>query len=273
MSNELAKTTDNELVLDASVASLLAGVTVTGFEDAQVTDFAIPFINILQTNSPQVDRKNPKAVEGAYAGAFFNTVSQEVMETVKVIPFGFKKVFVEWVPRELGGGFVAKYLPGKDAATIAAARPGENNKMFLPNGNNLVETSEHYIIVLPEQGEPYLATMPLTGTKLTPSKKWMSLMHSKTAKLSDGSVRRLEMFMQVYELSVVSQTNNKGSFYSLGVPEFVGVTPKQLIPVAIKAAQDIESLSAKVDAAYAESADGQSDSHSDNTVDVAAEMK
>lgn len=268
MADELVKAKEQSLVLDSSLEKLLQTETVTGFEEAQASDFAIPFINILQTNSPQVDKKKPEYVEGAYAGALYNTVSQEYFETLTVVPFGFKKVFVEWVPRNLGGGFVAKYSALDPI--IATARPGEKGKPTLPNGNLLTETAEHYLIVLPEQGGPYLAIMPLTSTKLTPSKKWMSLMAAKTATKSDGSVVRLHMYMQVYQLSTVSQQNNEGSFYNLGIPEFLGVTPPAVLPMAVKAAKEVEGLSSKVQAAYESSSEAKTD---DNTVDVAAQMK
>src|SRR4051812_47524770 len=46
-----------------------------GLEGAKATDFAIPFIVVLQKGSPQVDEQSGQAIEGARQGMLYNTVT------------------------------------------------------------------------------------------------------------------------------------------------------------------------------------------------------
>lgn len=44
-------------------------------------DLAIPFLTILQSNSPQVKRSDGEYVEGAQEGMLFNTVTKQLIDT------------------------------------------------------------------------------------------------------------------------------------------------------------------------------------------------
>ena len=79
----------------------------SGFGNLDLSrDIAIPYINILQSNSPQLNPSKAEHVEGAKVGQFYNTVSQEVSDSLNVIPVLYQLRYVEWKPRESGGGFV-----------------------------------------------------------------------------------------------------------------------------------------------------------------------
>ena len=85
-----------------------------GLENVSNEDLQVPFLQIIQTNSPEVDKAasdyESKGIEGASAGDVFDTVSRKVIadfgEPVRVIPIAYNKAYVEWVPREQGGGIV-----------------------------------------------------------------------------------------------------------------------------------------------------------------------
>ena len=87
--------------------SLLAGGT--GLEETTTEDFAIPFIRVLQPLSPQLQKQQGGYVEGASAGDLFNTVTGEFYDGEKgisVVPCAYSKKYIEWIPREKGGGLV-----------------------------------------------------------------------------------------------------------------------------------------------------------------------
>ena len=90
--------------------------TGAGFENATPGDLSLPFIAILQANSPQVGEQNP---EGAAAGLMLNTITQELMKEIIVVSVHRETSFVQWVPREKGGGFVAVHAP--NSPTVQAA--------------------------------------------------------------------------------------------------------------------------------------------------------
>lgn len=71
-----------------------------------------PFLNILQALSPQVTRGKAEFMKEAQAGMLFNTVTKELYDGeqgINMILSNFKESYIEWVPRNKGGGFVAEY--------------------------------------------------------------------------------------------------------------------------------------------------------------------
>ena len=109
-----------------------------GLENVEAGDMAIPFIALLQALSPQVKKKT---LEGAEDGMFMNTVTSKLYEKLHVIPCAFSKAWVEWVPREKGGGFVAQHTT--DELMLQTTRD-DKKRDILPNGNSLVQTAYHY---------------------------------------------------------------------------------------------------------------------------------
>ena len=83
-----------------------------GFENADSDSFSVPFIKVLQKLSPVVDEDHEDHIDGAKAGMFYNTVTNELFpDGLTVIPCHYARVFIEWVPRESGGGIVNVFEP------------------------------------------------------------------------------------------------------------------------------------------------------------------
>ncbi len=62
--------------------------------------------------SPQVNKRDGAYVHGAEAGMIFNTVLNEAYDGIKgirVMPCHYNRRFVEWKPREQGGGYIGSY--------------------------------------------------------------------------------------------------------------------------------------------------------------------
>ena len=72
-----------------------------GLDNLSAADFAIPYLVILQKMSPQLDTHDVKA------GQIWNTVTEKGVDSIHVVPCAYTRNFVEWVPREQGGGLVA----------------------------------------------------------------------------------------------------------------------------------------------------------------------
>ena len=72
--NVVASELDKMLEADAGV----------GLENITTDDMQIPFIRIIQALSPQLQKDDPLYIKGAEQGDIFNTVSQEVLNKMKV---------------------------------------------------------------------------------------------------------------------------------------------------------------------------------------------
>ena len=144
MKNLAKKNGKKDPVVGNISADLIMSNAGKGLENITSEDITIPRLSIIQANSPQRKKKDEKYIENADEGDVFNTVTGQLYkEPLTVIPCAYRKTYVEWIPREKGGGFVAAYdIRPSDTTTDPATR-----KSFLKNGNQLVDTAEHFVII------------------------------------------------------------------------------------------------------------------------------
>ena len=184
-----------------------------GFENATADSFAIPFLAILQSNSPQVKKTSGAYIDGASEGMLLNTVQTSVIEAIEngvlVIPCAYRQGFVEWIPRDSGGGFVTEY----DASTAPRTERDDDNRDVLPNGNELIDTRYHSVLLVNEDGTASPIVIAMTRTQVKKSKRWMSLMQDIRFPKADGSgTYTPPMFSHVYRLKVVPEQKDEYSW-------------------------------------------------------------
>jgi hypothetical protein len=112
-----------------------------------IEDNIVPLVYILQSNSPQVQKKGENYVEGAEAGMIWFRGTKDVVsgdDGIPVVPCHFEKVWIEWLPDR--GGFVGRHAD-KPANAVQKTDPANPKKKYwgLPNGNHVVETREHVV--------------------------------------------------------------------------------------------------------------------------------
>jgi hypothetical protein len=235
MANQVAKKEDAPLAISNDDLFAFAG---QGVEDLGTDDLAIPFINIIQSNSPQLNKREGKYIEGAEVGMLFNTVTDELFDGetgVEVIPCAYQRTLVEWVPRDQEGGFVTTHNP--ESGILSQSTKNEKGQDVLPNGNYLANTASHYIILLSPTYGPTQAVISMTSTQLKKSRKWNTQMVSQTITLPDGSVKPKPSFASAYYLKTMPETNKHGSWmgYEIGERREVSKEEFQMSAVFYKA--------------------------------------
>jgi len=149
-----------------------------GLENADADSFAIPFLRILQSNSPQVKKTSGSYIEGAEEGMLINTVTQDLYDTetnkVQLVSVYFKRAFMEWKTRENGGGYVAEHSVSDGLELLKLTERDDKNRDILPNGNQLADTRYHYVMVVREDGTYEPAIITMERTQLRKSKRWCS---------------------------------------------------------------------------------------------------
>lgn len=191
-----------------------------GFEEADKDSYAIPFIQILQKMSPQVDEADGRYIEGAKPGQLINTVTEDLYDGkdgILVVPCYYRHVFVEFVTRDEGGGFVAEHGKAEGEELLKTCSRDDKNKEILPNGNQLVDARMHYVLLIHEDGTYEPALLSLSSTQLKKSRKWMSMMQRIKMKRSDGSLFTPPMFSHYYRLRTIPEQNEKGSWHGLSI--------------------------------------------------------
>ncbi len=141
-----------------------------GLEDAGKG--LIPWIVLFQSNSPQVEEK---LIHGAEAGMLFNSSTNELIDAevepgkpldskgLIIQPVYVKRVWVEWIPREKGGGVAKRYpfdkTDGFDPFIVDAIKRNGGSEIFgkenplkgtVDPSNNVVDTRYFYFNILTE---------------------------------------------------------------------------------------------------------------------------
>lgn len=202
----------------ANGLSVIGGIDLeqfagAGLQEVKATDLAIPFLRILAQLSPQVNKRDGAYVQGAEAGDIYHTVSNTVFkgaEGITVVPCYFQHRYLEWKPREKGGGFVGAHRA--DDAIVKTTRRDDRGNDVLPNGNLLVNTYQFFVLLLTEEG-PQRCMIAMSSSQVTKAKKWLTVMESQTFRASNGNLLTYPMFYNRYKLVTVPQQNDKGSWY------------------------------------------------------------
>lgn len=198
----------------AAMQAQFADDANAGFEEAGASAYAIPFLQVLQSGSPQCKKSDGAYIKGAEEGMFYNTVTQEVFsgdDGLTVIPCHYTQRFIEWKTRESGGGFVGEHLPTDPM--VGTTVKDDKGRDILPNGNTLVDTRNHYVLVVGADGSLTPALMAMSSTQSKVSRQWMSKMQGIKIKNPAGAFVTAPMSSRKYKLTTVAKSNDKGSWF------------------------------------------------------------
>lgn len=201
-----------------------------GFENADQDCFAIPYLVILQKGSPQCDTDEGAYVKGAKPGMLFNNVTEELFDTekgVEVIPVTMTKAFVEWGPREAGGGFRGSYRPGDKIVQEARANRDESGRLLLENGNYLADTRYHFCLLRSKTGAWIPIVISMTSTQIKKSRSWMTTMQNIQFERQNGELYTAPMYSHIYRITTRAENNEKGNWKG-----WVVALERRLNPVA-----------------------------------------
>lgn len=210
-----------------------------GFENVSANDVAIPYLKVLQALSPEL--RGVTKVAGAEEGLIINTVTGVLMKEVRVIPCAFKKSYVEWTPREAGGGLVKEWT---DEKILEKTKKNERNQDVLPNGNLIVTTAYHYVLVLSEGGFER-ALIAMSSTQLKKSRRWLGQMMALQVKVGDKSFTP-PPFSHSYHLGSGMETKDANSWYGWLINDPTMVQDRGIYEAAKKFGQDVTAGLVKV---------------------------
>jgi len=220
MSTEVAKAKNTEVSTD-----LIDDM----FEDAgdgasyDSSEMQIPFVRLLQALSPQLKKKDPQFIEGAASGDIFNNVTGQYWsgeEGITVVPCYQTTKYLEFTPREQGGGFQGE-VAANDPRLQNTTRNG--GKETLPNGNELVKSDQHFCLIVEEDGMTQPVVIDMKSTQLKVSRRWKTQIAMKKVKHpKTGKLITPPLYASMWKLRSVEETNDKGD-YANWVVENVGL--------------------------------------------------
>ena len=194
-----------------------------GAQNISQEDLALPFLKILGQLSPEVNKRDGKYVEGAEPGKIINTVTNELFDSINVIPCHYKRQYIEWQDRGTSTGApVAIHEAGSDI--INQTKRDASYKDRLPNGNYLDNTANHFVLVLGKS--PSTALISMKSTQLKISRKWNSMMMGIKMQGKNGLFTP-PTYSHIYNLKTVQMSNDKGTWFGWDVSKVGPVASKE----------------------------------------------
>ena len=202
-----------------------------GTQNISQDDLALPFLKILGQLSPEVNKRDGKYVEGAEPGKIINTVTNELFDTIQVVPVFYKRQYVEWQDRGTSTGAPVA-IHDADSDIVSQTTRGKDYKHRLPNGNYLENTANHFVLTLgasPENVEHALISMKSTQLKV--SRKWNSMMMGIKMQGKNGLFTP-PTYSHIYNLSTVQMSNDKGTWFGWDVSKAGAVENRGIYDMA-----------------------------------------
>lgn len=221
--NEVAETKNN---LPAAPAMDFAADAGMGQENVDSKSCAIPFLTVLQGQSPQIE-----TVDGAKPGMFINTITNELYKEVLVVPCAYQRRFIRWSPRSTGGGFKGEYNPVDVESGTLAGMSNEGGVLMmdvpagaapfdpkgLPLYDHLADTRNHFVLAQTAAGNWVPALISLASTQIKKSKRWMSLILGIELRNAAGKAFTPPSFSHIYKLTTIKEENAKGAWHGVVV--------------------------------------------------------
>jgi len=201
MSQDVTKAQEN---LPADLMQEFEADAGAGMENADSDSFSIPFLRVVQSNSPEVEE-----LDNAKPGKIVNTATSELYDEVEVVPVTYDRAFIEWVPRDNGGGLAA-FWSVEEGKKAEAEHGRDGAKIKLPNGNDLIDTRQHYVLIKHEDGSTEPAMIAMASTQINNSKEWMNKINRVKVP---GSNNTAPMFACSYTLGTRKRQKDSYSWH------------------------------------------------------------
>jgi len=184
-----------------------------GNENVGQQDITIPRLKVAQALSPEIKKQKAEYIEGAEEGSVFNSATRELYQTpLVVVPVAYVRRHLEWVPREKGGGLVNA---DHTESILEECTRTEKGDWVLPNGNEIVVTPEHFVIVVKADGSYEQAVLSMSGSKAKISRNWNTAIRNvKIRNPATGLMVNPARFYMSYKLDTVMETNDQGDFFN-----------------------------------------------------------
>jgi len=211
-----------------------------GLEGTQKDDYAIPFLAILQGLSPQV----VDGLEGARPGLIMDSIDLTFSDRVVVVPCAFARRFIEWAPRNKGGGFRGEHLPldvesGKIGEEYVDTKSGMKRlgvKVTDKDGatyfNELKDTRSHYVLLVKPDGTFKPCVISFSSTQVKKSKRWLALISGTQLRNAAGAIYTPPSYAMMYEMSAVKEQNDQGSWFGWSMGKLGAVRQRDMYDAA-----------------------------------------
>lgn len=248
-----------------------------GYENQGQADMAIPFLVVLQSGSPIVEKGEGVYVNGeettARAGMIMNTVTKQAWENPKGVIFAAgttRHQYTRFTPRDKGGGFKGLYEIDDPIVKQAIAdnkASGADFGEYYVEGDELIETFYVFGAYGTEDGDALgMAIFAFTSSKIKVYKNWMGVIRAHT-QIVNGQKVIPPLFAHGTRLTTFLDNKKGKSFFIPVCAPYNGKVESSLLPprssllLMAKACGDLQNRGeAKVNYSQSETGSGSGDS-------------
>ena len=188
----------------------------TGLEHVTSDDTTIPYLRVLQALSPELNKNDGKYIQGAEQGNLLNTGLGDVYDGdvgALVVPCYYEKRYVEWIPREKGGGKVEDH---KSRDILTKCTKNDIGKFLLEN--EVIETAYFYVMLCTDDESQWsTAVISMSSSQLAKARKWIMQLQARRVQNSAGKMVDAPMFAFKYRVKTVAEQNDRGSWYGYSI--------------------------------------------------------
>ena len=206
-----------------------------GAQNISQEDLALPFLKILGQLSPEVNKRDGKYVEGAEPGKIINTVTNQLYDSIQVVPCHYKRQYIEWADRGTSSGAPVA-IHDADSDIVSTTTRGKDYKDRLPNGNYLDNTASHFVLTVGDN--PSTALISMKSTQLKVSRKCNSMMMGLKLQGKNGLFTP-PTYSHIYNLSTVQMSNDKGTWFGWDVAKAGPVEDKSIYDMSKSFAESV----------------------------------
>jgi hypothetical protein len=168
-------------------------------------------------------------VEGARPGKIMDSIEGTFYDDIVVVPCAFTARYIEWAPRESGGGFKGEHLPlevesGKIGEKFTDKAGNERlgvksiDKDGVVTWNILRDTRTHFCMLVRDDGTFKPVVISMASTQIKKSRRWLAMMQAVQERTPAGSLFNPPSFSRMYQMFSVKEQNQKGNWngWSIG---------------------------------------------------------
>lgn len=211
MAQEVAKKdASSQQLVDTGDFEEFAGL---GSQNIESQDMSVPFMMIAQALSPAANKREPgKYIEGLVAGDFYNRSANKIHKEADgwdFIPVLYERQYLEWVPRDEGGG---GFRGAHKAAILDQCTADDKGRQMLPNGNEIVTTGVFYGFDIDKATGTYdMCVCSLAKTAFKAGKDLNTFINNYRLPRKDGNGSyNPPMFFHIAHVSSVPLHNDQG---------------------------------------------------------------
>jgi hypothetical protein len=187
-----------------------------GTEDIDPSVLGQPFLQIVQSGSPEIKKSHPKYAErsipDAREGDIVSVQERKVLpQPLTVIPLAQNTLYTEWKPREQGGGFVGNVplsITGHRSYRKGAANTPDANKEWF--GEHELKLTVLFSVLYQDGSEWKKGLISMASTQLKVARRWAkALLSVRYPELPDALP---PIFASKWLLSTGAEDNAKGDW-------------------------------------------------------------